>query len=795
MKENSGFNVQDNFLEKDYDFKKEFFKYFYYWKYFVGFTLVLLLVSFTYLRYTSKIYQTNAKIKIIDKRESSLELPSASEIFSNSKINLENEMEVLKSEPILNQVAKNLRLETSVYGIGDIKESLVVSYPFDISLKVATKELKSHIYKIMINDLGFSITNLDDEKSTYLFKQNSTLNVKHNLPFEITNFDKKLFLKNLKNNKHYEIRFSSTEKQVDKLKKIISISQIGKQSDIIKLNIQSSNPQYGRNVLNELIKVFDNDGIKDRRLVHKRTIDFVNERYAFLSLELDSIEVAKQIYKAKNDLVDFSANSQISLEQSIQSEENIFSLENQISITNLLIESLSDSKLELLPAKLGINNTNINALISDYNQKILDRKKLLQSAGTNNPSLKQLDIILSDARSNIIFSLKNNLVQLKELKLKVSGKFDRFDNEISNLPEKEKILRAIERNQTIKESLYLYLLQKREEAEVSYAVTEPSIKVVEYAISENKPSFPRRNVIFFGALIFGFGVPFGWLYLLFMFNNKIYSKEQFQDLNLPIKLLGEIPEIKDQPNTTIMSSSDRSPLAESFRVLASNLKFFEPVEKKSKVIMVTSTIKGEGKTFTALNLAYSKSALGNKVLLIGADLHNPQIHTYLNIEKNVEGLTDVLIDNKLNWKKMLKSSARNLNCDILIAGRIPPNPAELLNNGNFDILLEKVKKSYDYVIVDTPPCLLVSDTLSIISLADISLFVVRCNHTSIQVLDFIRDCVEKGTIGNNSMMILNGLGANNRYGYGYSYNYNYGYKYKYSYNYNYGYGYEYKSDN
>ena len=281
---------------------------------------------------------------------------------------------------------------------------------------------------------------------------------------------------------------------------------------------------------------------------------------------------------------------------------------------------------------------------------------------------------------------------------------------------------------------------------------------------------------------------------MFFFNKKIYSREQIEELGLPIPILAEIPELLNQANNIIDSSNERSPLAESFRVFYSKLKFFGVNDKKDgHVILITSTIKGEGKTFCATNIAYTIASLGKKVLLLGADLHNPQIHTYLNIEKDQSGLVNFLVDNKHNWKKDIIKS-KSVNCDILIGGQIPPNPAQLLNNGNFEILLNQAKKVYDHVIVDTPPTLLVSDTLSISAYADLLFFVVRCNHTNIDVLNFIRDSYEKGVIKDNSMILLNGLGAKGKYGYGYAYNYSYGYRYKYGYNYNYGYGYEYKTE-
>ena len=776
--------------DEEFDFKKELFKYLFYWKFFALSTLLFLFISFIYLRYTPKVFETNAKIKIIDKKESSLELPTASEIFSHSKINLENEIEVLKSFPILSQVVKNLNLEVSVYAIGNIMESLSTNYPFKIKLKFPIKDLKNLKYKLTVVEGGFKIIDLRKDQIEYIFKGVSTTNTSHKLPFDILNFDSSLIPDD---EKGYSIVFQSNYDVVSYLKNKIQVVQVGRESDIVQISIKHENKIFSQDLLNELINVFDNDGVRDRQLIHQRTIDFVNERYSFLSSELDSIEVKKEIYKVENNLVDLSANSEISLKQSIKSEEDIFKLENQISLVNLLNKTLKNEKLELLPANIGIENPEINIIINEYNEAILEQKKLVSNAGSNNPSLRQINNNITDMRSNIIFSLENYLSQLSDIKKKLKSQFYMYDTRISSLPKKEKILREIERNQTIKEALYLFLLQKREEAEVSYAVTEPSIKIVERAISSYNASSPNRKVIFLMGGFLGLIIPFIGLFLMFYFNNKIYNKNQIIDLNIGAPVVGEIPEVKDELYSTISSSKDRSPLAESFRVFASNLKYLINDEKYSKVFLVTSTIKGEGKTFCAINTAYTLSSLGKKVLLIGADMHNPQIHTYLNIEKNTDGLSSYLVNDKFDWKSSLLKPDSEIDCDILIGGKIPPNPAELLNNGNFEKLLNDAKKIYDYIIIDTPPCLLVSDTLSITRLADLNLFVVRCNYTNKDILQFIKDAIDDKKISSVGIL-LNGLGAADKYGYGYAYNYSYTYKYGYQYNYNYGYGYGYDED-
>ena len=780
MNQFSNFDFNQMDTEENFDFKKEFFKYFSFWKYFLGASILLLVTAFIYLRYTSKVYTSTAKIKVLDKKESSLELPSAEDLFSHSKINLENEVEVLKSYPILEDVVRNLNLTTSFVALGDIMESLEVTVPFEYSSERIVDSITKEEYRLNIADGGLEVIDHNNDGKTYLFKEFSTYKATHDLPFEIDKIDKGIWSENYEG---FDIIFQPINDIVASLKKDIIIESLGKESEIISLSLKSTNKEYAENVINELIKVFNKDGIQDRQLIHKRTIDFVNDRYAYLSMELDSIEIVKQLYKVDNNLVDLSANSAISLEQSFRSEESIFSVENQISVTNLLISTINNYDLELLPANIGIENAEINSLISDYNQTILERKKLILSAGLNNPSIKQMDNVISDSRSNIIFSLQNHLSQLNNLKAKLSKQYFEYDSRVSDLPEKEKILRAIERNQEIKEALYLFLLQKREEAEVSYAVTEPSIKVVEYAITDNIPVSPKPKIIYLGALLLGLLLPFGVLYLLFLFDTKIYSKDDLLELNIGAPIIAEIPEIVEQSNKMIESSKERSVLAESFRVFSSNLNFILPKETKDgKVIMNTSSVKGEGKTFSALNLALTYSSFDKKVLLIGADLHNPQIHKYINVKKTVLGLTNFLMDKTMNWEAALLKPNSELNCDILLGGTIPPNPAQLLSNGNLDILLEQAKSKYDYIIIDTPPSLLVSDTLTISHLADVVLFVTRCNHSDKEVLNFIKDLIKDNKIKNIGL-VLNGLGKMNAYAY------SYGYGYKYSYNYGYGYGY------
>ena len=769
------YNQQD--IEDNYNLKEEILKYLFFWRWFVLSVAICLGISLLHLRYSPNIYSTTAKIEVLSKETVSLDLPSASDLLSNNKINLENEIELLSSYPILNKAIQNLNLSTSFYSVGNIITTRLVKFPFVFEQLILSDDIQEElVFEINFNDNGIEINDIEND-TTYLFNTHNTYTISHNLPFNIS-WDKSSALSS--NSANYELIFSNTKSAVNRLKKQLSTSMIGKKSDLLMLKIEGTNTKYSERILNALIDVFNQDGIVDRQMVHKRTIDFVNKRYILLSNELDSIEIEKQLYKLKNNLIDITANSSLSLELSSKSNQQLLEAENQIAIAKLLNETFSDKNYDLLPANIGINNSEINFLIKDFNTIILERKNLIISAGLNNPSVKQLDQAISDNRTNIILSVRNYLNQLQQTKKQLALQSSKLSKDVSNLPEKEKILRAIERSQVIKESLYLFLLQKREEAEISFAVTEPTVKVVEYAISSELPISPKKQIVLLGSLILGLLIPFASIYLIFLFNTKIHIKKDIEDLNIGTSIVGEIPLLNENESKIFQNPEDRNVLAESFRILSSNINYLMPqntVTTDGRVILSTSTIKGEGKSFVAINISLALASIGKKVLLIGADLRNPQLHKYLSVNKKIEGLTSYLIDSNFDWKSTVLNKFKHLpNHSTLLAGNIPPNPAQLLSNGNFEKIISQAKEEYDYIIIDTAPTLLVTDTLLISDNADTIVYVSRSNFTEKELLNFPKDLIKEGKLKNVGL-VLNGVGANAKYGYGYNYGYGYGYGY------------------
>ncbi len=702
-------NPQNPFFAEDesnIDIKQELLRYLRYWPWFLVSLIVCLAASYIYLRYAPKIYQTSAKVKILDEGKG-LELPSSAFVFKRSNINLENEIEILTSYRILEQVASGLNLTSNFFEEGKIQTSRVASVPYSYVQTIAIDSItRGHTYKIFTNKEGFEILNLKTNETLKVAKHD-TYAMDHDLPFQIK-IENELQRSNALN-KTFILKLSPLKNAVLGLKSSLAVEPIGDNSDLVILSMQGESAELSELILNAIVNVFNNDGINDRQLISKRTLDFIDDRFVFLAQELDSIEVNKKDFKQDNNLVYLQADSEISMQQRSQSELDVFKIESQLGVAELIDNALrSSSTNELLPSNIGIENSNINALIQDYNLAVLDKGKLISSGGENNPSVKFLNSKLNDLKLNINSSLNAYKQQLRLSEQQLKSRNSRFRSEVSRLPQKEKLLRAIERQQKIKESLYLLLLQKREEAAINLAITEPSVKVVEHALSGSLPISPKRKIVYAGSILAGLLIPFGFLYILFMLDNKLHDKKDLEQKVSHIPIAGEIPKIKKSETPIFSNPNDRSSLAESFRILSSNVNYMLPKSEQGKVIYCTSTIKGEGKTFVSLNLSLALSSINKKVLLIGADLRNPQLHSYMKVDKNLGGLSNYLHDSDFDWKQhLLKSFEAYPHHDTLVSGSIPPNPAHLLTNGRFETLIEEAKSQYDYIIVDKDDVLLI----------------------------------------------------------------------------------------
>ena len=781
MENNQSTNVDS---QNKINFIYQFNRYLSFWMWFIVSVAISLLGAYTYLRYTPNVYSSAAKIKILDNSTSSFKMPTDGlSLFGRSKVNLENEVEVIKSQRLLAGVVQDLDLTTSYFAIGYIAESeLWKNNPYKIEWLLPKDSLKtkSASFSISIKDNGFVI---NDTKDTSIKKFNQAFLI-NGIPCKIISLTK---FKTGQERLGYRFTLNRFSDATAQLSRSLQIENVGKQSEILKVSLAGNNISKTEQILNNVLFQFDRDGILDRQLVSQRTIDFVNDRFIYLSQELDSIENYKENYKRNNNLSFIEADATSASSKKLATENEVFQLETQLELSKLLENSLKKGKkYTMLPMNIGIANAGINSLASQYNLVLLERDKLLGSAGEKNLVILEFSDKIEELKKNVLVSIYEYQKELELSLKKTNGLKNENTKFFETIPLKEKILRAIDRQQKIKENLFVLLLQKREEASINLAITAPSIKVIDYAISDSSPVSPKKNTIYLIAILIGLFIPFGIIYLMMMFDTKIHNKFNIEQLTPDIPLIAEIPHIDEEHR--VISGNDRSVLAESFRILRTNINYLLPIKKEGEcpVIFSTSSIKGEGKTFVSLNIALTYASLNKKVLLIGADLRNPQLHKYLNVKKEIIGLSNYLYDPSTEWKSLITQDiTNNQYLSVILSGSVPPNPAELLSNGRFHQLIEILKKEYDYIIVDTAPTILVTDTLLISQLADLTIYVTRADFTDKSLLNFSSELKKQGKI-KNLAYVLNDVSLNKSYGYGYGYRYSYGYTYNYGYGYGYG---------
>ncbi len=775
MKE-SPYLVDEFEEDESFHLKEEFLKYLAYWPWFLGTVVLALLLAFFYLKYTTATYQSTAKIRIIDEsKEMNIATDAMSLLSGRSQVNLDNEIEVLKSYRLLKQVVEELQLNVNYYEVKRLQSTQVWNTPFTINTKTSVDTISKPLeYRIELN--GNTIELTDENKQNFSLPLQSTPATDASLPFYVVQSE--YYDASPKEDTNYKITINSTKGSTLGLIENLQVNSTNKNSDVLSLSLEGQSIPRSETILNTIIDKFNQDGILDRQLVSKRTLDFIDDRFIFLTQELDSIEGDKKSFKQQNNLSYIEADAGITLQKKSATEEEAYRLETQIALSKLLKETLAqEAAYSLLPADIGLENSGINSLVSDYNQLVLERDKMVASAGENNPTLLVINSQLQRTKQNILQTVSAYQQQLNVSMAQLQQEQRLTGTSFSQLPEKEQLLRAIERQQSIKENLFLLLLQKREEAAISLAVTAPSLKVVDYALTSNIPVAPKKMIIMAVALLMGLLLPFGVLYIRFTLDTKVHDRTDLERANPEIPVLAEIPFL--QGNKTFMEANDRSALAESFRILSTNISYMLPKKEKGdgQVIYVTSTIPDEGKSLVAFNLSLAFSSIGKKVLLVGADLRNPNIHKEFETSKNALGLTDYLYDPEMDWKKCIHKGYNGMeNHNVCFSGSIPPNAPQLLSGGGFEKFIDAAKQEYDYVIVDTAPTMLVTDTLIISQAADLTLYVTRSGFTDKRLLEFSKD-LNKSKKLKNMGYLLNEVGIKRSRGYGYSYNYGYGYGY------------------
>lgn len=771
--------------EEQIDLREELEKYSKHWPWFVFGVIACVILAFIYLKVTTPSYHTIASIIIKDEESKS---PS-SEMVAFADLGLlggmgtnsiENEIGILKSKRMMTNVVKALNLNVTYYDEDAIKSpELYRKSPYYVQVLNLDEKILSNYskesantYRIMLTDNSVELINSETEEK---FKG------KPGQPIELPFADLLLI-----ENPEFEIpedgipntivKFSNLESVVSNYRSKLQINLTDKNSSLIELGMDDAVKAKAQDILDQLVFEYNREAIEDKNLVARNTADFIDERLQIINTELDSVETDKEEFKETNRLTDIEAESQMFIENASDFNKRQQEIETQLELANTMLEYLkSDERADLLPANLGIEDQAVNTSIQNYNELVLERNRILSGSTEKNPVVQRLNSQISQIRSNVLESFERLRSNLRVSKNELDRQGSVINSRIAAVPSKERQYRGIERQQNIKESLYLFLLQKREENSLSLAVTAPKAKIVDRAYSAVVPVSPKPKIILLAALVIGLLIPFLVIYLKHLLSNKVKSREDLEKAAKEIPVVGEIPRVNKKESEMIMKN-DRSILAEAFRILHTNLQYLI-ITKADKdcgnTIFVTSTIKGEGKTLVSFNLAATLANTGKKVLLVGADLRNPQLQRFEKDAREHVGVSDYLANDELKLNGLIReSSYENNNLEILPSGTIPPNPSELWRRKKTEEMFKDLEKMYDYVIVDTAPSLLVTDTFLINKYADLTLYVVRAGHTAKKLIQFAVDSNNDGKFHDLSF-VLNDVKWSN-FGYGNKYGYTYG---------------------
>ncbi|MDB3976986.1 polysaccharide biosynthesis tyrosine autokinase [Flavobacteriaceae bacterium] len=761
--------------EESIDIKKEAGYYLFFWPYFLAGVVIAMISAFLYLKTADRIYISSAQLQIKKPAEDAASfLTGGMEFFGFDQVNVENDIAVLTSQHILSQVVTRLDLQTKIYTVGRVNAQL--RFDDEYTRFVTLKTPNNYVYwdvEIENNKASFTRDTLSftiNKGEVFTYKESEI--ILHDSLY-------------LKNQTLIVERFSLND-AVTALRNNLIATAASKQGEIIDLKFQGVNIARNEAVLNTVMQVMQDDQVEDKRLISKVSLTFINDRLDGLTKSIDTLSQNTIAFQTANGIFDPAAQTSNALSNIVKGQEEAFGIGIQLEIAKALLEKLeSQASYQLLPANIGIENESVNTLVNSYNTVVTQRNNLLISATTKSPMVLQLSSQLDNAKSAIITGvnryiegLQTSLSGFKNMEAKTKGI-------VAGLPSKENTLRAYARDFKIVEELYVFLLERKEEASISYISALPNIKLLSYGVSSKYPIAPKVQITYLAALLLGILVPFGIFFLLKILDTKINTRDDLEAGLKGITILGEMPLAEDVNNA---NDSARGIIAESARVLRSGLSFQLQIDK-TNVICVTSTIKGEGKSFVSYNLAQSYSALGKKVILVGADLRNPQLHKFLGQKRENLGLTTYLSNQNYNdIPSLITKSATPGGLDYLLTGAIPPNPSELLMRSRFKKLLEELKQSYDVILIDTAPLLLVSDTTAILPHCDSVVYVARSQYSEKKTFSFILNMQQRENVPPFGM-VLNGMRAGAATGTNYGYKYRYSYGYGYSYNYGYGYGY------
>ena len=785
--------------EEQVNIQELLFRYLIHWPWFVVSIIICIACAWGYLRLTTPIYNISATVLIKDEKKgggasmsSDLEKMGL-EGFVSSSSNVDNEIEVLRSKSLAREVVNNLGLFVT-YMDEDEFPSKELYHTSPVLVSLTHQEADKLPGRMEINmilqptgALGVQITvgekeyrkQFDklpavfptDEGTVAFFANNDTLSAVR--PENIT---KERHITAFINRP-----FSVSKGYVNSL----SIAPTSKTTSVVVISLENTNTRRGRDYINKLLEMYNINANNDKNEVAQKTAEFIDERIGIISKELGSTEQDLENFKRSAGITDLSSEAQIALTGNAEYEKKRVENQTQINLVMDLQRYMKGNEYEVLPSNIGLQDAASAGAIDRYNQMLVERKRLLRTSTENNPTIINLDTSIRAMRTNVQATLDATLKGLQITKEDLAREASRYSRRINDAPTQERQFVSIARQQEIKSGLYLMLLQKREENAITLAATANNVKIIDEALADDNPISPKKTIVYLVALVLGVGLPVGVIYLIGLTKFKIEGRADVEKLtSLPV--VGDIPLADEKTGSIAVFENQNNLMSETFRNVRTNLQFM--LENGKNVILVTSTISGEGKSFISANLAISLSLLGKKVVIVGLDIRKPGLNKVFNIPKKEHGITQYLTNTTANLMDFVQPSDINKNLFILPGGTVPPNPTELLARDGLDKAIDMLKNNFDYVILDTAPVGMVTDTLLIGRVADLSVYVCRADYTHKAEYTLINELSHEQKLP-NLCTIINGVDLKKRkygyyYGYGkYSKHYGYGKRYGYGYGY------------
>lgn len=810
-------SIQENEEKSSFDFATIYTALILNWKWFVLSLIICMGAAHIYLRYATPIYQSAAKLLIKDDEGSGSSFKGSNSIMSATNLGIisnsngiDNEMEILKSRTLAQQTVYDLKLYVNYRHEGKLKDHVLygdqeVNIDMDLehlkklnapmNLKITREGRNYHVtgsYYVPIDNNSFKpeAVNIDKTFSA--------------LPATIgTRVGVVRFTQNgnymLRDGESLKATMIAPEIAAGKYVGNLNVTESSKTTTIVDLVLNDEIPQRAIDYLKQLAIVYNRQANEDKNEIAVRTEQFINQRLEKINAELGSTEGQLENYKKRNNMVELKTNATQAVANADQYAQKLSEANTQVALLDELTKYMNEpsNRHQPIPSNVGLSDASATSLINEYNKIALQRNQLLHSASENSPTVTPLTAQLDDLNSSIKRAMTQARAGLKIQRNSIAAQAGKYEGQINNTPEQERMLTQIGRQQEVKSGLYLMLLQKREENSISLAATADKGKLIDTPVFAGKVT-PKNSIIMLIALILGLAIPAGILFLLEFFRYKIEGHNDVEKLtNLPIIADVVIASERAKTKADIVVHENKNNLMEEiFRSLRTNLQFL--LKQHDKVIMFTSTTSGEGKTFIASNVAISFALLGKKVILVGLDVRKPRLAELFEIDDHHHGITNLLVKDEVNWsdvKEQIIPSGINDKLDILMAGPVPPNPGELVTRESLDQTMEQLKEHYDYILIDTAPVGLVTDTLALGRISNATVYVCRADFTQKASFGLINSLSMEKKLPNMSI-VLNGVDlSKKKYGYYYGYgkygkygNYGmYGSKGKYGYK-SYGYG-------